>query len=409
MVNPAAAGNNAWDLRTSTGLKIYMEAVAPILPLFDGSEELLNTFLRKFYMRAETLGFTMVLKILDGDGEERNLTREYGCLLLPDVQTAAIADLRQQDRRHQAQEIIRQLVQASCLPNIVDRLDHRSSNYTVDIAAPAVPPMPERKVSGTCMLFELICMVSVQTRATVASLMNKLDNLEALMLEKKSNIKEFNAEVERICDALRARKTRPPEMLTKLFRGYESCEDKGFQAYMRRKEENYEDGGLQITDEQLMSIALERYKILHDDKKVWMKKTQDEIEFIAMQNEVTKLRQNPPTKKQVSGKDDSKLPPVRENDPRWAWKLVAPKAGEAQKKVFQGKTYIFCPFHNTTKWVLETNRRGKDHATNCEDRVKAANSTGGSTGSTQAQALSSVMEDPDASGKDNDGDQPEHI
>ena len=83
-------------------------------------------------------------------------------------------------------------------------------------------------------------------------------------------------------------------------------------------------------------------------------------------------------------------------DAKWAWKLQAPKAGQPQQKTFQSKEYIYCPHHETTKWVLKVNKKGLDHATNCEARGQAQG------GSQQARdvALSGIMEDADANGND---------
>jgi len=148
-----------------------------------------------------------------------------------------------------------------------------------------------------------------------------------------------------------------------------------------------------LDDAQLMSLALERYKILHDDKKVWMEKSEDQLEILAMKAEINRLRQNPPTKKQAK----EKVPAEKKNaDAKWAWKLVAPKSGEPHEKAFEGKDYIYCPHHQTTKWVLKINRKGKVHSENCEARNDAGSSAAGSG---REQALASVLEDPDASGE----------
>ena len=401
MINPAGAGNAAWDLTSSTGLKIYMSATAPIEPVYEGDEALMNAFLRKIWLRAQAFGFTAILSADDATGTSRNITKEFGCLTRAAVQAAAIADLRHNDRRTQAQELLRQMIQGSCAPKLVDRLEHRQEHYMVDIAQAG--NAAEVKVSGSCMLFELTAMVSVQTRATVSSLMNKLDNLEDLMAMKKSNIREFNAEVETICDALRARRTQPPALLTKLFVGYSSCDDAVFCEYIKRKEEGYEDGTLTITEEELMSLALEKFKILHDDKKTWMKKTQQQLDFIAMQSQLNQLKQNPIKPKKAGGppsdssgsKDSNKE--RKPLDAKWAWKLTAPKAGEPTEKTFQGKIYIHCPHHETTQWVLKTNKKGLDHAAHCDAKEKSKDKP---KNDGKAKALSNVMDDPDAKGGD---------
>ena len=394
---PGGTSDDSWNFERPNDLKIYIMAGAPIEPPFAGEEEVLNAFLRKILLRAQSFGFSSVLMILDTSGVPRNITKEFGCLTLANVQAAAVNDLRQNNRKHQAQELLRQLIQGSCTPALGDRLDNRSANYILDVAVqvqgqPAQPP--DMVVSGTCMLFELISLISVQTRATVATLCNRLDNLPGLMLKHKSNIRSFHTEIESICTALRARRHTPPELRSKLFEGYAACDDAQFREYIKRKQESYEDGTIaQLDDAQLMSLALERYKILHDDKKVWMEKSEDQLEILAMKAEINRLRQNPPTKKQAK----EKVPAEKKNaDAKWAWKLVAPKSGEPHEKAFEGKDYIYCPHHQTTKWVLKINRKGKVHSENCEARNDAGSSAAGSG---REQALASVLEDPDASGE----------
>ena len=291
LTDPALAANAAWDLTTSTGLKIYFVAVEPFKILFDGTEIKLSDFLRKVSLRADTFGFPMILTVADDSNTERDITKEYGCVTKANVQDAAIAHFQTQDRSHQAQAMLAKMIQGSLEPKVVDRLSHRKDDYTVAVPQPlVVGAAPIDTVSGVCMLYELISMVSVQTRATVTSLLNKLDDLEGLMEECKSNIELFNSTIELTCDALHARRHDPPQLLSKLFMGYLSCADVEFRNYMLRKQEAYLDGTINLVDDQLMGLALEKFKIMFHDTKSWMKKSQQELEFIAMQNELTKLK-----------------------------------------------------------------------------------------------------------------------
>ena len=68
VLNPANTGTTAWDFTSAMGLKIYMAAVTPLEPLYDGSEGLLNVFMRKVSLRAEMFGFPMILRISDSAG-----------------------------------------------------------------------------------------------------------------------------------------------------------------------------------------------------------------------------------------------------------------------------------------------------------------------------------------------------
>jgi hypothetical protein len=266
----------------------------------------------------------------------------------------------------------------------------------VDIAvAGAAPDMRE---DGPTMLFELIAMVSVETRSTVASLGRKLDDMGAIMRSVKSNIQEFNAEVEKVVDALNARNAPIPELRTKLFTAYKSCGDTLFTKYVGRKEEEYEDGSNNLTSTQLMQLALEKFKVL-TDKGEWMVKSEQELDFIALK--AWKLEQ--------SGKKPQASRPARvESDgtkkkagDKFAWKLVAPKAGEPDFKTVNGKKYIYCPHHQSTKWVLEVNQRGVTHRTGCRARNADA---------PEVSAFTSVVNEPPEAGNGFGGaDQEENL
>jgi hypothetical protein len=284
-INPAGAGANPWDFMSGHGLKVYIAITDPFTPLYNGEQHLLNDLLRKIANRAESFSFFGILAILDDNGQVRQLTREHGCLTLINMQAAAIANLQAQGRNHQASEMLRKLLQASITSKTADRLFHRKSNYTVNIAAAALPGDPPNppimREDGPTMLFELIALVSVETRAMVATLGRKLDDMAAIMRTVKSNVQEFNAEVETIVDALNARNAPVPELRTKLFTGYKSCGDSAFIKYIIRKEEEYEDGSSNLTATQLMQVALEKFKTL-TYKGEWMVKTKQELEFIAL-------------------------------------------------------------------------------------------------------------------------------
>jgi hypothetical protein len=207
--------------------------------------------------------------------------------------------------------------------------------------------------------------------------MAKLGSLEALMENCKSNVETFNIEVGKIIAGLRARNAPVPDLLTNLFSGYRNCGDKTFTDYMDRKEENYEDGTIAtLTAVELMQVALEKYKSLVG-KGVWMVKSEDELQLVAMKAELHQLRQNaqaqasqkPPKEKTgKTGKGKER------NDSKWGWKNIPPKGDESHSKSVGGKKYIYCPHHEKSCWVLEVNREGILHKIGCKKMAEAATS-----------------------------------
>jgi hypothetical protein len=398
-VNPAGVGNAPWDFQTSQGMKVFHAVTTPLDPRYDGTEVNLIDFLTRIWSRAKAYGFTSILTVLDSRNTPRDMTREWGCLQTEDMKRAAVIYLNQQERPHQASQMLLMLILASVDARIISRLYHRKLQYTVDIAAPGA--LPILKEDGPCMLFELIKMVSVETRATVGNIMRQVNNLQQLMELHRSNIELFNTAVEDLIDALNARRAPVPELLTNLFAGYLSCNDSTFVKYIKRKEEGYEDGSIELTGDVLMQMALEKYKTMVS-KQQWLKKSDHELEFIAMQSELKQLKQNPSNRKKTPatpgtgngvGNGSGK---VNKNTGKYAWKGVAPKANEPKEKTVLGKDYIYCPHHGDTKWVLKTSVAGIEHKTGCRKMVEANAARGGAD-----DGLVAAAADIDA---DEDGD-----
>ncbi|CAB9513065.1 unknown protein [Seminavis robusta] len=392
---PAGAGNAAWDFTSSTGVKIFIASTNPFPVPYDGNESGLRDFLRQIWRRAVAYGWSTILVVTDTDGTPRNLTTQHGCLSLLNVRAHAVAYLRLEEREHQASSCLHKLLLGSITPKLVNRLMTREAEFTVNAAA-AVPdgqpaPAPIMIEDGTCMLYELIKMVSVETKATVSLITKKLNNMDVLMEKVKSNVEEFNTLVDDLVAQLEARSATVPPMMENLFEGYANCSDRIFTQYMFTKQEVYEDGTIELEYPALMKMALERYKTLVS-KDQWMKKSEDQMEIIALKAEVISLKaeKQPSTSAKSAPKKDQKSSYAD----KFAWKLVAPKQGEAKEKTINNKTYVYCPYHDTTKWVLKVNDKGVDHLTGCTKMMEAKAAEAATQGQDKtAAALAGAMDD----------------
>ena len=129
-----------------------------------------------------------------------------------------------------------------------------------------------------------------------------------------------------------------------------------------------------------------------------MKKSEQELEFIAMrselENKIKRLSQNPPPSKNqhaILGRDGPR------NDGKFVWKAVAPKAGEPHEKSFDNKEYVYCRHHGDTKCALKVNRRGFNHLESCNKAQKKPEVTAAKTEEQKprysyATALTNAME-----------------
>ncbi|CAB9530209.1 unknown protein [Seminavis robusta] len=399
-VTPAGTGNQPWDFTSPTGLRIFMASITPFPVKYDGKEQYLRDFLRQIWQRAESFGWVAILLVADNDGAVRNITTQHGCLTKDNVQNHAVTYLRQQERNHQASVCLRKLIMASITSKMADRLATRKADYTVNAAAAAqinVPaPAPIMKEDGMCMLYQLIRMVSVETMTTITIITKKLNNLEHIMEAAKSNIEVFNTMVDDLITQLQARSAHVPPMTANLFDGYANCSDTAFAKYMETKRDSYEERTLVLNShDSLMIIALEKYKIMVD-RKIWLRKSEEQMEIMTLKAEVTKLRGKPAAKPASTTNKTASDGKKGKDDDKFAWKLVSPKEGEPQQKTVNGKKYIYCPYHQTTKWVLEVNNKGVVHRTGCEKMKEALTSNKATEGQDQgaeAAALANAIED----------------
>jgi hypothetical protein len=120
---------------------------------------------------------------------------------------------------------------------------------------------------------------------------------------------------------------------------------------MERQKDKFDDGE-DVMVKTLMQVALIRYK---DRKRsgLWQAPSAEEEQIIALTAQVKGLQKKNHGASSKSTKEknsDATKTPRRNDDPKYAWKLVAPKPGEPTTKEWSKKTYQFCPNHKA--WCL---------------------------------------------------------
>jgi hypothetical protein len=378
-----------WDFTTGDGLKLFINGTKPIVPAFDGKQEGLHQFLFMVKERATTFGWDSILQVNDSQGEKRDITIEYGALTRAEVLAHATVYQARDQRERQAANCLLTMIKASISTELSTELQDLKDQYVVSVGTPAI-----ERTDGVLYLFALISTVAIETKSTVANIIKQLNNMSTIMEKTQSDIKLFNTEVNLLLSGLRARNHSVPDIVTNLFEAYKSCEDSKFVEYMMRKEEAYEDNTISdLTAPKLMKMALEKFKTLQG-RNQWKQKSSQELEFIALKNEllkVKKLEQDTPRKATPKKEGGPPRQPGRKNEGKWAWKAVAPGPNESKEKRMNGKDYVYCPHHGDTKWVLKTNRQGVPHATGCRAAASGSNS-GSMTPVTLASTISSLTE-----------------
>jgi len=332
--NEVPGGNDAnaiWDFSAGDGLKLFLNSTKPIDPIFDGKQSGLRYFLRQINDRAETFGWQSMLVVPNDKGEDRSIPLGYGALTIDNVKASVEKyAYMTQSRSKQGSIVLRKLIASSISQDLYNRLLQVEDKCTVLNQANT----SQTHESGALMLFALISLASIEVRATVANLISQLNHLDLILDQQKDhNIIEFNTTVTDLMNELRARDVTPPDITTNLFNAYKLVGDKQFTDYIGRKEEAYEDGSIKdFSAEKLMEVAREKFKVING-RQEWRKKTKQELEFIAMTNAFNQARdrltQNTGKPRgKPKDKDDKPREPGRPADGVFAWKNVAPKAGE---------------------------------------------------------------------------------
>ena len=94
----------------------------------------------------------------------------------------------------------------------------------------------------------------LDSNATVSSIRLQLSSLDTWIHENGTDIIEFNAHVRSLVDGLAARGETTQDLLVNAFKGYKTCTDVDFLAYITAIENAHEDG----TDIMTLILLMER-------------------------------------------------------------------------------------------------------------------------------------------------------
>ena len=385
---PGADYTIALDYTTATGRKAFENATAPIDPKYDGKPEGLRGFMSSVDEKAKLHGWdTHLFKVtIAATNSVKDLLIEHGQIKMSDVRAQATQYTGQPTRTAQAAAHLRAFLANSLEQDILLQVKDRRSEYMVNGFE-----------DGPAMLKLVLSIVSINTRATVACLHAEMQALPAKMEEYESNITKFNTHVKSIMVQLRANgEAAHSETLNTLFTTYQKADDAVFASYILDLEARWEDGTTDVTIDELMNIADQKYKTMVL-KKSWKAPTKESEKLIALTAAYETL-----VKKNKGNEDPSSHSnPTKRGKAasEWGWKLIAPTGTQPKTKTFKGKDYIYCPHHPKTKWVT-----AEGHKEGCtldpKKKVKAVG-TQKEKGATKedlkyARALMTVMDKGDS-------------
>jgi hypothetical protein len=139
--------------------------------------------------------------------------------------------------------------------------------------------------------------------------------------------------------------------MVNLFRAYLSVSDGVFHRYLQSQKDDYNDGKTDLSPDNLMELAGNKYKSLVEED-MWQAPMASDKEIIALRAQIAGLKStnNPGKKEKVP--DKKKKFEKKKESTSYAWKTVAPKTGDPVKKTVGTKTYHWCIKHSA--WTLHT-------------------------------------------------------
>jgi hypothetical protein len=353
-LNPADLNQNFFDYTTTEGRKHFERATEPLDIPYDGSSKGLNMFIHQVKSKASVCGWTnsiMTMPTVANPHINLSLLVHYGQLTLDDVHAHALTYINQPVRASQDANNLKVFLDGSLGKDLMMRVVSQQSRYTI-----------QGVEHGPSMFRVIIGIVGIETRATIAVINATLRTLPAKMSELKGDVVMFNEYVMEQCSELTSRGRQPYDLLFLLFEAYRTIENKAFVEYIVTKESAVLDNTIaDLEPRELMILAEEKYKIMVL-RGEWTATsgrggTTTDEHIVALKAEIEGLKasmKKAPNNNATSGAAST-------NTGKWKWKDSAPKGQEPKFKTFEGREYVHCPNHKSTKWVLA--EKHKDRCT----------------------------------------------
>ncbi len=310
-LTPAMALDGIIDYKTTRGRKMYAAATAKLSEdLYDCNAEDLYAFLKALSERAREYGWETagvgIMSIPDDPANPNGfklLINNHGEIDIESIRTFEESYITGES--HSAQDAA---MLYRCLMNSISKEGKKKilvleDQYQIDTYG-----------SGNLLLKIIVRESHLDTNATSASIRKKLTNLDQYLPTIGHDITKSNTYVKLLIDGLRSRGKATSDLLINLFKGYSVCSDREFIEYMKRKEDSFEEGN-EITPDQLMKYADEKYKMLLQ-KGSWNAPDANEEKIMALQIEINKLKKSGNKKKQKTKKASTKGG-TKANKPSW--------------------------------------------------------------------------------------------
>jgi hypothetical protein len=308
-LSPAMAIPGIIDFTSRMGKDVFRFSTEKLdEELYDCHPDGMIQFLQSLSVRALEYGWDNeingILQIpedwADVMSETNNLIESYGMITMESVRAFEASYIALQIRPAQDTYML-----YKCLMNSISK--EGKSKITIWKDQYHVNGFP----SGNLLLKVIVRESHLDTNATISTIRTKLSNLDTYMLSIGGDITKFNTYVKGLVESLNARGETTTDLLINLFKGYLAVEDKSFNLYVLRKQEEYDEGGTQ-TEDSLMSLAKNKFTLLKDAGRYNMPSAEEE-KILALQAELKQVskRWNKEKKGNKSGESAVRLNPTR--------------------------------------------------------------------------------------------------
>ena len=144
-------------------------------------------------------------------------------------------------------------------------------------------------LNGPAFLNQIITQTYIDTRATVSHIRETLIDMHIMLKIKKEDITQFNLWVKNQVSLLAARGTEAHDLLTYLWKTYLQVKDKEFVRYIQDLKNQYEDNTSDLTSDQLMLYAENKYKS-RVQAGTWAKPSKEQEDIVALNATVAHLK-----------------------------------------------------------------------------------------------------------------------
>ncbi len=352
-LTPALAGHDILDYTSAAGAKTFEAAIRHLNEVhYDCTSKGLRNFLEDTAERAANFGWNISILDIPDDvtnvlGPSKNFLKQYGEISLDHIRKHAKTYVNTQTRAAQDSIQLYSCLWASLSNEGKSKVNVHRSDYHIG----------EHRV-GAMLLKVIIRESHIDTNATVSHIRTQLSSLDTFLPTLGHDICKLNDYVTSLHDALLARGEVSNDLFVNLFKGYKAASDRRFVAYIEKKEEDYEDGSLSITPQQLMTLAKNRYEVLVE-KGLWNAPSSEEEKIMALEATIKKLQNNNRSNKRADdkmpnkGNDKAKARGIKNRNKELpAWVHEKPKPGESKTKTIENKTWHFCDHHG--RWTRHT-------------------------------------------------------